>query len=111
MRGDKFGKIDFGQMLERVRRVQIQYDGIIAEFKRLHSKRRMAGAVDAGVAAIRILVLFMRGARTVVRVGNFRSRDLIVSCCHMVLHGMGAFMHAIDRDGQHDQEENPGKEL
>ncbi len=98
-------------MLERVRRVQIKYDGIIAEFKRLNSKRRMAGAVDAGVAAIRIFVLFMRGARTVVRVGDFRSRDLIVFCCHMALHGMSAVVHAIDRDGQHDHEENSGKEL
>ena len=98
-------------MLERVGRVKIKYYGMIAEFKRLNSKRRMASAVDAGVAAIRIFVLFMRGARTLVRGGNFRSLDLIVFCCHMALHGMSAIVHAIDRNGQHDHEENLGKEM
>lgn len=98
-------------MLERGGRVQIQYDGIIAEFKRLDSKRRMAGAVDAGIAAIRIFMLFMRGTRALVRCGNFRSRGLIICCSHMALHGISPFVHAIHRDGQHDHEEGLGKEL
>jgi hypothetical protein len=29
----------------------------------------------------------------------------------MAIHGMGASMHAIDRNGQHSQEEQPGKEF
>ena len=89
-------------MLERVGRVQIQYNGIIAEFKRLNSKRRMTGAVDAGIAAIRIFVLFMRDTRALVRCGNLRSLDLIVCCRHTALHGMRPFVHAIDHDSQHD---------
>ena len=36
LRGDKLGKIDFGQMLERFRRKDIKNEGIIAELKLLN---------------------------------------------------------------------------
>jgi hypothetical protein len=38
-------------------------------------------------------------------------QTLMVCRCHVALHGMGAFEHAIDHHGQHDQEEKLGKEF
>ena len=71
----------------------------------------MTGAVAASITAIVIFVLFEWSTGTLMRHGNFRMRTLIVSCCHVALHGMSAFMHTIDRDGQHDYEEKSGKEF
>jgi hypothetical protein len=62
----------------------------------------MTSAVDTIITAIMIFVLFERGTRTVVRRSDIGIHTLIVCRCHLVLHGMNAFMHAIDRDGQHD---------
>jgi hypothetical protein len=72
LRGDKPGKIYFGQMLERVKAAQIQYDGVVAKLKRLNGLRRMTSAVAAGIAIIIILVLFKRGTGALVRSGNVR---------------------------------------
>lgn len=38
-------------------------------------------------------------------------QPMIVCGCHVALHGMGTFVHAIDRDGQHDQDEESGKKF
>ena len=66
MRGNKLGKVDFGQKFERVGRAQVRNDGVIAELKRLDGQRRVTGAVAAGVATIIIIVLVSRGTGTVV---------------------------------------------
>lgn len=98
-------------MLERVKRAQIQYDGVIDELKRLNGQRGMASAVDTGVAAVVIVVLFERGTRTLVKRRDFSMRAPVVCRFHLVLHGMGASMHAIECDGQHDHEDKSGKEF
>ncbi len=107
LRGDKQGKIDFGQMLEWFRHAQIHYDGVIAELKRLNGQGSMAGAVDTGITTIIIGVLFKGAARTRVKCG----KDLSICRCRTALHGMSAFVHAMDRDGQHDDEDDPGDEF
>ena len=108
LRGDKFGKIYFRQMLEWIRRAQIGNARVITELKRLDGQRCMAGAVAAGIATIMISVLFERCTRTVASCGNFRVRCPFAGGSLVALHGMGTFMHASDRDGQHDQNENKG---
>jgi hypothetical protein len=70
----------------------------------------MTSAVDTIITAIMIFVLFERGTRTLVSRRDIGMHTLIVCRCHLVLHGMNAFMHAIDRDGQHDYKEKSGKE-
>ena len=71
----------------------------------------MTSAIDAGIAAIIILVLFERGTRALQRCGYSGIQFMAGWRWHVVLHGMGAFMHTIDRDGQHDHEQELGKEL
>jgi hypothetical protein len=111
LRGNEFGQVNFGQILEWIRSAQIYNEGVITELKPLHGQRRMANAVVAGVATIIIVVLFERGTGALVRYGYFRMRRSAICFCHRMLHGMGTFMDAIDRDSQHDYEEKSGKEL
>lgn len=66
LRGDKLGKIDFGQMLEGFGRTQIQDNGVVTELKRLDGQRSMTSAVLATVAPIVILVVLKRSGRRVV---------------------------------------------
>ena len=103
LRGDKLGKIDFRQLLERVKRAQIHYDRVITELKRLYCQRSVAGAVHAAVAAVIILMVFERGAGGIVR--DWNSQD---SACGIdrALHGMSAFMGTIERNGQHGEQQN-----
>ena len=77
----------------------------------MNGQRSMASTVDTSITAIVIFVLFERGPRTLMKHGSFRMQTLTVCRCHVALHGMGAFEHAIDRHGQHDQEEKLGKEF
>jgi len=77
LRGDKLGKVDFRQILERVERVQIRYDRVIAELKRLNSERSVAGAVYAAVAAVIVLMMLKRCAGCIVRGGGLLCR----ACC------------------------------
>lgn len=110
LRGNKLGEKDFGEMLEWVRRAQVQNHGVIPELKLLNGQRRMTGAVRAGVAAIVIIVLFMGGTRALVRCGHFNVR-CSVACRQMTLHGMSAIMHTIDRETQRHDQENPRDNL
>jgi len=103
LRGDKLGKIDFRQLLERVKRAQIQYDRVITELKRLYCQRSVAGAVDAAVAAVIILMVFERGAGGIVRDWSFHCRACGID---RALHGMSAFMGTIERNGQHGEQQN-----
>lgn len=81
---------------------------VVAEFKRLNRQWRLASTVDAGVAAIIILVLFKGRAGVLVGQGKFRMNVLIVN---LASHCMGTFVHTINRDSQHDYEEKSGKEF
>ena len=89
-------------MREWVRRSQINNDGDVTELKLLKGERRMTSAVDTGIATITIFMFFVRGTRILVGYGIFRRRSMIACRCHVALHGMSTFVHAIDRDGQHD---------
>lgn len=110
LRGNKLGKINFGQKLEGVVRAQSYYDRVIHELERLNGQGSMARAVDTGITVIVILMPFKRSARTVVRRGE--RRTILTNCrCHAVLQGMGTFMHTIDGDSQHDHKEKPGNEF
>lgn len=91
--------------------MQIKNQRVEIEFKLLNDQGRMAGAVEAVVATVIILVLFQGGAWALVGFGNFRRQCLIVCGREVTLHGVRTFMHAIDRDGQHDHQQQPGKEL
>ncbi len=91
--------------------MKIQNRWVVTEFKLLDSQGRMTSAVDTGIATIKILVLFMRRTRTLVRCCDFRKRQLRVRRIDMILHSMSTFMHAIDHNSQHDQEEEPGNEM
>ena len=91
--------------------MQIKNQRVEIEFKLLNNQRRVTGAVEAVVATVIILMLFQGRARALVRFGNFRRQCLIACSRKVTLHGMRAFMHAIDRDGQHDHQQQPGKEL
>ena len=72
LRGNKLGKIDFGQEFERFEDVQVQNERIIAQLKSLNGQGRMTSAVAAGIAIIIICVMFKRGTGTLVRCGNIR---------------------------------------
>jgi hypothetical protein len=98
-------------MFEGVIRAQVNNDGVITKLKLLNGERRMASAIDAGIATIMIIVLFERGARARVRCGNFRRGYLTACRCHVTLHGMSTFVRDIDCCGQHDHEENQRKEF
>lgn len=91
--------------------MQIHNEWIVAELKRLDGQGRMTSTVAADIATILDIILFMRGAGTVVRCGDIRIRSLVASCGHMILHGMSTLVHAIDREGQHCHEEKQGKEF
>lgn len=98
-------------MLERVGRLQSKNQRVEIKSKLLDDQGSMAGAVEAVVATVIILVLFQGGAWALVRFGNFRRQCLIACSREVTLHGMRTFMHAIDRHGQHDHQQQPGKEL
>jgi hypothetical protein len=111
LRRNKFGKIDFGYMFEGVMYAQVNNDGVITKICQLTGQRRMASAIDTGIATIKIIVLFERGTRARVRCGKFRRGYLNACRCHVTLHGMSTFVNDIDCCGQHDHEENQGKEF
>ncbi len=71
----------------------------------------MTRAVDTGITAIEIFVLLEWTTRALVRSGDFNIQIPIGSRCHVTLHGMGTFVYAIDRHGQHDQKDQSGKEF
>jgi len=58
-----------------------------------------------------ILMLIRRGSGALVRGGDIMVRCLVACCGHMILHGMGTLVHAIDRDGKHRHQEKYRKEL
>ncbi len=72
LRGDKLGKIDFGQVLEWVGRTQIQNEWIMTDLKLLDVQGRMTGAVAAVIATIVIIVLLKRGTGTFAGCGILR---------------------------------------
>lgn len=109
MGGDKLGQIDFGEMPERFRWVQILHQGGVAELKWLDREGGVTGAVDAGVAPVGILVLFMVGAGG--RIATAHALAMVFRHGAMILAGMGVCVHAIDRHAQHEHEEEPGKEF
>jgi len=45
------------------------------------------------------------------RRGIIRIQTVIICSCHRALHGMTVFMHAVDRNSQHDHEEKFSKEF
>lgn len=99
-------------MLERVGRVQVvKYGWVIDNLKRLDGQRSVARTIHAFIAAIAIIVLFEGCTRALMRSGYFRLRCTISCRCHMSVHGMGTFMKTITHDGQHDHEEESGKEM
>jgi len=98
-------------MFEGVIRAQVKNDGVITDLKLLKGQRRMASAIDTGIATIKIIVLFERGAWALVGCGSFRRGTMFVRRCHVSLHGMSTFVHDIDCCGQHDHEENQRKEF
>lgn len=99
-------------MLERVGRVQVvKYGWVIDNLKRLDGQRSVTRTIHAFVATIAIIVLFEGCTRALLRSGYFGLRCSIPCRCHMSVHGMGAFMKTITHDGQHDHEEESGKEM
>ncbi|GAB7028229.1 hypothetical protein [Geotalea toluenoxydans] len=70
----------------------------------------MANAIDAGVAIIVVLVLFQGGTRALVRL-YLLTGGRVAGHGEAVLHGMGVFLDAMQRHGQHDQKKNPGNEF
>ncbi|MHB8123526.1 MAG: hypothetical protein ACYDG4_15385 [Desulfuromonadaceae bacterium] len=110
LRGDKYGKIYFWQVLEFVMDAEFFNDGGISKLKRLNGLRYLRIAADTGIATIMIFVLFIGGTRALMRWGTIRRRCLI-TCCNFTLHGMSTFMHAIDRNSQNYHEEKQGKEF
>ena len=98
-------------MRERVRRGQVHKNRVIVELKRLDGQGRMASAMGARIARIEIIVLLTGGTRALVGCGHFCKRCASAGCCRVTLHGMGAFMGAMNRDGQNDRQESPGNEF
>lgn len=108
LRGDKLGKIDFWQILEGVGSLKNRNNRwVVVEFNVLGGQRRMTSTVDTGIAAIGNLMLIKGGTRTLVGCGNV----LIICRHHIILHCMNTFVHTINRDGQHDNEDKSGNEF
>jgi len=70
----------------------------------------VATAVVAAVAAIIIGVLLEGGTGAVLGRGNLAAGGL-GACRWLVAFLGGAFVHADERDAQHDRQENPGMEF
>lgn len=65
----------------------------------------MTRTAGAGVATIKIFVLFERGTGVEVRSGKLQKCSLAAHFFHVVLHGMHTFMHTGNRHGQHNHEQ------
>ncbi|HBG07444.1 MAG: hypothetical protein A2075_07450 [Geobacteraceae bacterium GWC2_58_44] len=63
MRGNEFGKVDVGQMPERMRTLEVQDDWIIGQPKVRYGEGSVTEAVNAAVANIWVLLVLKRTAR------------------------------------------------
>lgn len=79
--------------------------------KRLDGQKGMTSAVYAYITSVMFFVLLKRGTGTVVRCRVYCLQYLVACHRHVTLHGMGTFVHAIDRDGEHGYEEDPREEF
>lgn len=108
LRRDEPGEEYFGKKHEGVGRMRRVDDRTIGELKRLDGKRRMTGAVVAGIAPVYVLVLIKGGAGNIVRqLGNNRCR---LSGCHLIIgsQGMGTYVRTSHRHAQYEQDDQPG---
>jgi hypothetical protein len=78
----------------------------VTEPELLNDQGRMTDAVDAGIATIIFRVMFEGGTGTVVGSGDLHRRCLVTGSCHVILHGMSTLVHAVDRNGKHNCQEN-----
>lgn len=67
--------------------------------------------MNTGITIIAIFVLFIRSAGALMGYRDSERRRLNACGRSATLHGMSAFMYAIDRGKQHDNEEKLGKEF
>lgn len=71
LRRYEFGKVDFGQLLERPGWFQIDDEGGVGQSKLLKCQGGMADAVDAGIATVLVVILLNRTAGAVIRGEKF----------------------------------------
>ena len=67
----------------------------------------MTGAAGTGVASVIIIMLLKRSTRALVRCRNLRKRNVRARFLDMILHGVCAFMHAVDYYGQQCDKDEP----
>ena len=62
MRGNELGKVDFGQIFERMRRFKVQDEGGIGQMERLKSQGDVTDTVNAGIADSGTVIVLNRTA-------------------------------------------------
>jgi len=83
--------------------LQLRNDRVIAELKGPNGQRRMAGAVYTAVTAVIIPVMLKRGAGGIIVGGVLFQHG--TGRIYLTLHGMRAFMHAMDRNDQYGEQQ------
>jgi len=101
--GDELGKVDFGQKPEGIKSLQIRNDRVVTELNRHYDQRGMTDAVYAAVTAVIILMMLKRGAGGIIVGGVLFQHG--TARIYLTLHGMRAFMHAMDRNDQYGEQQ------